>query len=318
MEKARARPTVAVVGAGAVGSFFAAHLIAAGSADVTVCVRTPFEELVVESELSGESQRFSPRLLTEPGQVAATVGGPVDWLLVATKAHQTAGAAGWLAALAGPATRVVVLQNGVEHEARVRPWLAHAETEIVPAVVYCGAEVVGPGHIVHRSNGFLIVPAGPTGAALAALYQDSPAGIHLTEDFTSAVWQKLCANVVANGITALTERRVAVMRRPDVSAVGRALVGECLAVARAEGAAIDDGYVDLLLGAVVGMPDGAGTSMLYDRLAHRPMEQDALYGAVVRVGQRHDIATPLHAAFLALLAAIGDEGAVGSGGGTPA
>jgi len=211
---------------------------------------------------------------------------------------------------------VVVLQNGVEHEARVRPLLPHAETEIVPAVVYCGAEVAGPGHVVHHTNGFLIVPACPIGDALAALYQNSRASIHLSDDFTSAVWQKLCGNVVANGITALTERRMEVMRRPNVSAAAWALAGECLAVARAEGAVIDDAYVDLLVDEAAAMPEDAGTSMLYDRLAHRPMEQDALYGAVVRAGERHGIAAPLHATFLALLAAISD-GSTGRGDWTP-
>ena len=292
------------MGAGAIGTFFAAHLAAAGGADVTVCARRPFADLVVESERSGETLRCSPPVLTDPGQVAAATGGPVDWVLLATKAHQTAGAAGWLSALAGPGTRVVVLQNGVEHEVRLRPLLPDARTQIVPAVVYCGAELVAPGHIIHRTNGFLVVPEGPAGAALAALYEGSRAGIRLTGDFTTAAWEKLCGNVVANGITALTGQRMGVLRRPDVAAVGRALADECAAVARAEGAAIDAAYPEVLLHGVAAMPEGAGTSMLYDRLAGRPLEFDALYGAVVRAGRRQGIPTPLQGAFLALLAAV--------------
>jgi 2-dehydropantoate 2-reductase len=312
-------PRVAVVGAGAIGAFFAAHLIDAQSADVTLCVRTPFRELVVESEADNPpfgadagaapdgapterpALRSVPRVLTD----AAEVDGPADWVLLATKAHQTEGAAPWLRALVGPATKVVVLQNGVEHEQRVRPFV-DPSTEIVPAVVYCGAEVIAPGHIVHRTNGFLIVPAGDSGDALVALYANARAGIRLADDFTTVVWQKLCGNVVANGITALTERRIEVMRRPDLAAVGHALVLECIAVARAEGAYIDDSYADLLLAGIAQMPAGAGTSMLYDRLAHRPMEQDAKYGAVLRAGERHGIATPLHATFAALLTAISE------------
>jgi len=328
-----AKPTVAIVGAGAIGGFFAAHLIDAGSADVTVCVRTPFTELLVESEadnppfgatstevasatkvadgsargVTETASRERPALRSVPNVVTdpADGKGPVDWVLLATKAHQTEGAAGWLRALVGPSTKVVVLQNGVEHEQRVRPFV-NEQTEIVPAVVYCGAEVIAPGHIVHRTNGFLIVPAGPAGDGLVALYADARAGIRLTDDFRKVAWEKLCGNVVANGITALTERRIEVMRVPAIAAVGHALVLECIAVARAEGAAIDDSYADLLLEGIAMMPAGGGTSMLYDRMAGHPMEQDAKYGAVLRAGARHGIATPLHSTFHALLTAISE------------
>lgn len=301
-------PTVAIVGAGAIGTFFAAHLTAAGH-DVTVCVRRRFDELVVDGT-GGETLRATPRVVGAPDElpVAADGSTDVDWLLLATKAHQTAGAKGWLTALAGPATKVVVLQNGVEHAERVRPFLAHAATEIVPAVVYCGAELLGPGHIVHRTNGFLIVPAGPPADALAKLFVDAVAGIRPTADFTTAAWQKLCANVAANGITALTGCRVEVFERDDIVAVGRAIVAETIAVARAEGAAIDDSYADLLFAGIAATPGGGGTSMLYDRLAGRPLEHDALYGAVTRAGRRHAIPTPLHDTFSALLAAIPSDG----------
>jgi len=313
-----AKPSVAFVGAGAIGAFFAAHLIDAHSADVTICVRTPFTDLVVESEATNTAfvatgdalvgpppqrlaLRSTPTVLTDP----ADVRGPVDWVLLATKGPQTEGAAGWLHALVGPATKVVVLQNGIEHEERVRPYV-DAAVEIIPAVVYCGAEVVAPGHIVHRTNGFLILPAGPSGDQLVALYADARAGIRLADDFTTASWQKLCGNVVANGITALTERRMEVMRRPAIAAVGRALLTECVAVARAHGAVIEDSYADLVLSGIAQMPAAAGTSMLYDRLAGRPMEQDLLYGAVGRAARRHHIDTPMHDTFAALLAAISE------------
>lgn len=291
------RASVAVVGVGAIGGFFAAHLIAADTADVVLCVRRPFERLVLETD--GAELVCTPTVLTDP----TAVTGPVDWVLLATKAHQTDGVAGWLAALVGPRTRVVILQNGVEHAERVRP-LVGDETELLPAVVYCGAEVVEPGRIVHRTNGFVIVPESPAATELAALYGPARAGIRSSDDFTTTKWQKLCANVVANGITALTGQRMAVMRRPDLADVGRALVEECVRVGRAEGAEIDDDYVELLLRGIQAMPEEAGTSMLYDRLAGHPLEHDAKYGAVVRAGRRHGIPTPLHQTFDALLGAI--------------
>ena len=312
------RPSVAVVGVGAIGGFFAAHLVDADTADVALCVRTPFTELVLES--GGDELRSTPMVLTDPGvlgpgdapgapalpaEAGPSVRRPVDWVLLGTKAHQTAGAAPWLRALTGPGTRVVIMQNGVEHVERVQPFVADG-TELIPTVVYCGTEVVAPGRIVHRTNGFLIVPASSAADELAELFAPARAGIRTTDDFTTAVWQKLCANVVANGITALTAQRMGVMRRPDLLELGAGLAHECARVGRADGADIDDGYPDLLLRGIQAMPDESGTSMLYDRLAGNPLEYDAKYGAVVRAGRRHGIPTPLHQAFVGLLGAISD------------
>ena len=199
--------------------------------DVTLCVRTRFDELVVESK--GSVLRSRPRIAVDPAEVPAP-----KWVLLATKAHQTEGAQGWLHAFDHAGTRIVVIQNGVEHLDRLRPLVERAE--IVPTVVYCGAEAIAPGHIVHRRNGFLIVAEGAAARGLTEIYEGTGASIRATSDWTSAAWRKLCANVVANGITAITGERSTVMRRPELQQVGRELVRECAAVGRAEGAHLDD------------------------------------------------------------------------------
>ncbi len=305
--------TVAVVGAGGIGAFFAAHLLAAGKADVTLCVRTPFDELVVESELWGATLRSRPRVLVEPADVRGTLDPPVDWVLLATKAHQTGGAAGWLRELTGQGTTVVVLQNGVEQVERVLPLVAPG-TRVVPGVVYSGVEPLAPGHVVHRTSGFVLVPERDPGqgvtpedaARLAALFASERGIVRPVADVTTALWKKLCSNVVANGLTALTERRIEVLRRDDVRKVARALADECVEVGRAEGASVDDAFVATALDRMAAMPEGAGSSMLFDRLAGRPLEHDALYGAVTRAGLRHGIATPITDTVGALLAAVSE------------
>lgn len=292
---------VLVIGPGAIGSFFATHLLECGDHRVVLAARTPFDELVLET--GGHELRHRPPVLTDPAQLPTHLDGPADWVLLATKAHQTPAVAGWLRAAVGPGTTVAVLQNGVEHEARVRPFVGDAP--VLPAVVYCGAEVLAPGHVVHRTNGLLIVPEGDVGRRLAALYEGTGARVRLVDDFTSAAWQKLCSNVVANGLTALTGRRMEVFTDPSVAAEARAVARECLAVARAEGATLDDGYPGLLADGLAAMPADSGSSMLYDRLAGRPLEADALYGAVLRAAERHGIEVPRHRLLAALLGALG-------------
>jgi 2-dehydropantoate 2-reductase len=103
------------------------------------CVRAPFEGLVVEGPEG--ILRATPRIVTTPDAVQ-----PVPWVLLATKAHQTAGAADWLRALATSQTTVAILQNGVEHKERVAPY-ANGAT-LLPIVVECPAVRVAPGRIV--------------------------------------------------------------------------------------------------------------------------------------------------------------------------
>lgn len=99
IDPAQPRPaTIAVVGLGAIGSVVAGSLVAAGRHDVVVCVRTPVDRLVVERP--DDTIDVAVRAVTDPAAVSA-----VDWVLLATKVHQTASAAGWLARLCGPATK---------------------------------------------------------------------------------------------------------------------------------------------------------------------------------------------------------------------
>ena len=109
-------PTIAIVGPGAIGGILAAWLAQDPKNEVTVCARSAFDRLEVETP-EGRIEA-SPRILTDPAQAT-----PVDWVLVATKAYDTEGTARWLAGLRRANTPVVVLQNGVEHVERFAPYV---------------------------------------------------------------------------------------------------------------------------------------------------------------------------------------------------
>ncbi len=289
-------PEIAVVGPGGVGTFFAAHLAAAGRA-VVACARRPFTEYVVDSDRA--SVRAPAAVATDP----SLVDGPVPWVLVGVKAHQTDGAGPWFERLCGPGTTIVVMQNGVEGAERLAPH-AHG-AEILPTVVYCGTELVGPGHTVHARAGHLFTPDVPAAHRLAELFAGTRAEIRPTAGYVDEAWRKLGLNVVVNGITALTDRPIAVVADEPLRTVARGILAECWAVGRAEGSTLADDGIEPLLTGLGGAP--GITSMLQDRRAGRATEHDALYGAVVRAGVRHGIPTPLNQAVGALLAG-GDPG----------
>lgn len=290
--------SVAVVGPGSVGVFFAAHLAAVGR-DVIACARRPFDEYVVDSEVS--PVRHPAHVVLDPGELH---DGPVDWVLVTVKAHQTQGASPWLARLCGPNTVVVVIQNGIEGEERVQPFAGSAE--VVPGTVYCGVELQEPGHVTHYASSHLFVPVRPSNARLQNLFHGTPIKIIPAENYLTETWRKLGVNCAFNGVHALTRRRFDVMGDPGVADVSRRVLAEAWAVAAACGAELSADDVDPLIDAVVASKPRGATSMFYDRMAGRPTEHDALYGCVVRAGRRVGVPTPLHEVFDALLAA-GDD-----------
>lgn len=290
---------LALVGPGAVGSYFAAHWIAAGH-EVLLCSRRPFDRLVVESAAAPAS--VPARVVTDPTQVTAAR----PWVVVAVKAHQTNGILGWLDRLCGSGTRVVVLQNGVEARARVQPLVGDAE--VLPGVVYCGAELLAPGHVVHSGGNRLLLPSTEAAREFVLFADGAATSVTARDDFTTQAWRKLGANVAVNGPTALIDRTTGVLRDPGVRALAVSLVRECWQVGAAAGADVDPDEAADHVTRLAEVPP-VGTSMLQDRRAGRPTEHDALYGAVRRGGLHHGIPTPVTHAVQSLLRA-GDPPAV--------
>ncbi len=288
-------PRIAVVGPGGVGCFFAAHLAAAGH-EVVACARRPFDRYLVESD---EAPVAAPAtVVVDPEQLD---GDPFDWVLVAVKAHQSAGAAPWFDRVCGTGTVVVALQNGIEAVERLAPFVAGAP--VLDSVVYCGAELIEPGRVRHTSNSRLIVPDVAESHRLAELYRGTPVTIDISADHRRSAWVKLGINVVANGLSALTGQPMAVLAEAEIAEVAAALLTEVLTVGRAEGVELELDGVEQTIALLAAVPSGR-TSMLHDVEAGRPTEHDALHGAVIRAGRRHGIPTPYTDTIHALLAAL--------------
>ena len=302
--------TAAVVGVGAIGSVFAAALQDAGR-DAVLCTRSPSPS---PSPSASASPSASPSravegtdgrvtVLNAPAVTSADeIQGPVDWVLLAVKAHQTAGAADWLRKLTSDRTTVLVLQNGVDHRERVAPFAGQAQ--VLPAVLWCPAEPAAPHLVRQRGPARVILPAGPAGERAAALLHGGRVEVELTGDFVTQAWRKLTHNAVG-ALMALTGRTAGVFGDEEMARLAERLAAECLAVGRAEGAQIDGTLPAEVVAALVrGRPE-AGSSILTDRLAGRRLEWEARNGVVQRLGARHAIPTPVSDAIVPLLACCG-------------
>jgi 2-dehydropantoate 2-reductase len=299
------RESVAVIGAGAIGGLLAAEVHASGHR-VTLCARRPLDRLLVERDGNGRDVPVAPAGAADDGIVVATDHAQVaaaDCVLVTLKGQDSAAAAPWLDALVGPDTVVVVVQNGVEHRERIGPFAGDAP--VLPALAYAAVERVAPGHLVHRTGDRLVVPdEQPAASRLQRLLEGSALRVEVDADFRTAAWRKLLSNVAANPLTALTTGRMEIFQDPDVRALALGLLREAAAVGRAEGAHLPDDEPERMVAFYDEFPPDSGSSMLYDRLAGRPLEHDVLTGALVRAAARHDVDVPLNRAVLALLGGL--------------
>lgn len=289
--------SIAVIGPGAVGGTVAAWLSRSPLvASVTLCARSALDRLVIEVP-DGSLLEAHPVVVTDPAALEATA----DWVLVATKAYDVEAASTWLGPLVGPRTRVAVLQNGVEHIERFRPWVP--ADRIVPVIVDIPAERSGPGRIQQRRTGTLIVPNSPAGQTFVDLFAESVIAASTTDDFLSVAWNKLALNC-AGAVCALTGQPGGVVAAPGVSLLMRKLVAECVEVGRAVGARLDDQLPDQVVQQARNSPPDSVNSLLADRLAGRPMEWDARNGVIVRLGAVHGIETPANVMASTLLSAM--------------
>jgi 2-dehydropantoate 2-reductase len=289
--------SILLVGPGAIGSTLAAWLCQDDRHQVTVAARTAFDS--IESSTPNGVIRARPRVITDVAEAE-----PVDWILVATKTYDSESAASWFPKATNARTRLAVIQNGVEHVERFEQ---HFErTRIVPVMIDLPAERLSPGRTVQHGQAHLVVPAGDDGAAFLALFAHANFDARQTDDFTTAVWKKLCLNS-AGAVSAVLAKPNGIARHDGIARLMREIVRECVVVGRAQGAKLEDSIPDEIVERTRQAPRDSGNSMYADRLAGKPMEYDARNGVIVRLGRKHAIPAPMNEFMVSLLEAAQDN-----------
>ncbi|MDT7812715.1 MAG: 2-dehydropantoate 2-reductase [Acidobacteriaceae bacterium] len=285
---------IAIVGVGAIGGVTAALLQQAGGHELLLCTRRPMSGLSVETPDGLVKVKAS--FVTIPSEAFE-----VDWVIVSTKAYDVAGAAKWLEQLCSNGAPVAVLQNGVEHRERFAPYVPMEK--ILPVMVDCPAERQAPDRVRQRGVMHLKVPDSALGRDFVKQFTGTPADATTVPDFLTVVWRKLCFNS-AGVLSALVLQPAGIVRGEALGGVALQIIRECAAVARAEGANLEENVADVVLAAQRAAPADSVNSMLADRQAGRPVEIDARNGVIVRFGRRHGIATPANSMAVALMEAM--------------
>jgi 2-dehydropantoate 2-reductase len=307
-------PRVVVFGAGAVGCHFGAKLALAG-APVVLIGRPAHVDAIRERGLWFDS-----------GGVRTTVAlgadaspEPVrdaDLVLLCVKSADTAEAARTIAPRLRDGAVVVSMQNGVDNVERARA--AVPGFDPAAAVVYVGASMGGPGHVVHAGRGDLVIgeyrggadgvrdrpDAGPSRCdRVAATFGRAGVGCRVSGDVRAELWTKLVMNAAFNAISALARARYgSIVADPGAAATMRALIDECVAVARADGVAIGEPAAMHDAAMALGAAMASATSSTEQDLAlGRPTEIDSLNGYVVARGDARGVPVSVNRALHALV-----------------
>jgi 2-dehydropantoate 2-reductase len=319
---------IAVVGAGAIGGYVGGWL-AAGGQDVTFIARGANLDAI---------RRHGMHVIGEDGTEVTgraavfdktSDAGPHDFVILAVKAHQVSAVAPDLAALCHAETAIVTMQNGI-------PWwyfhkhggayegtpVKSADPDgsiarlidadrIIGSVVYPAATLEAPGvvHVVEGKRFTLGEPNGSTSArvqALSAAFTRAGFKAPVIADIRSEIWLKLWGNLSFNPISALTHATlVGLLTFPLTRELSVQMMREAESVANKLGVTFRVGIDKRIAGAEkVGEHK---TSMLQDLEAGRPMEIDALVGAVVELGRLTQTPTPHIDAVYALVSLLARE-----------
>jgi 2-dehydropantoate 2-reductase len=295
---------IGVMAAGAVGGYFGGRLAAAGH-DVVFFARGENLAALRANGLELDSvagHLHLPKVdVTDDPKLVA----PVDIVFFAVKLWDTETAGALIKPIVGPDTRVITFQNGVDSVERLAPILGDS---VVGGVTQISSSIAAPGVIRHTSSFATLRFGRPGGRADAKLSAFADAGkaagldIGVSEAIDVDLWKKFVFLVgLANMTTALRLPVGAFRADPDIRAVYLKTMQEVVAVARAKGVALKDGFAEDRQAFVDTIPPGMRASMSVDLERGNRLELDWLTGKVVSLGRELGVPVPMNEAAYAML-----------------
>ena len=312
---------VCIVGAGALGSFVGARLALAGQA--VQMVGRPAQVQALAAGGLRLIDASGTRTVALPATTEMAAVAQAGLVVLCVKSADTEAAARQLAPHLAPDAVVLSLQNGVANAPLLAALLRRP---VLAGVAYIAAAMPAPGEVRHAGGlgvvmGVVLgaVPGVAAGAdAQATALQVAPnaqavkavqerlqqAGFEVSLSATplAELWRKLVVNCACNAISALAQAPYGVMAAlPAVRELQAAVVREAVAVARAEGQALDEAEMLAAVDRVARLMATQRSSTAQDLARGRTSEIDHLNGEVLRAGARHGIHTPANQALVALV-----------------
>ena len=312
-----AKSRVAVMGAGAVGSYFGGMLARAG-VSVTLIGRRDHLEAIRRDRLFLDTVTFQERVAVEASTDPAAVAG-ADVVLFCVKGVNNEAASRSIARHLAANAIVVSLQNGLDNVETIR---AASGIDALPAVVYIAAALPEPGHVKHLGRGELAIGERvssdrpetassrfPRAEKIAALFQSAGVPCRISQYIEGDIWAKFIMNCAGNAVTAIAQCSYAeAAENPASRELMSRLIEETVAVARAAGIRlpkvnfIDQGIKSL------GTFGTATSSTAHDLARGKRSEIEFLNGHVARLGQELGVETPCNFSVYAMVKLLEESG----------
>ena len=303
---------IVILGAGAIGSVYGARLskqhhvtLVGGAAHVEAIRR---DGLVMQGLLS--------ETLHLPAVTRLERIEPGTLILLTTKVNNNVAAIEPIVPLLTGEVTILCVQNGLYSEDLVKD-LVEDRALVLRAITQVGGVLVRPGVVDNTVAGYTLVEQHEQAPAIAAVLTAAGLDGRVIPDIRKEMWRKAIFNCVINPTTSLVGCDVGGIVDPQLNELKRAIIDECLAVARADGVSFDDLSADAR-GAKVEAHDaraedfialidrvfaGARTiaSMRQDLMKGRKTEIDHMNGAVARLGEQFGLPCPVNARLTAMI-----------------
>lgn len=295
---------IAVMGAGAVGGYLGA-MLAQGGHNVSLIARGPHLTAIRHHGLRVIHHRgeFTAHC---PATANPADAGPAELILLTVKTYQNPAAVPAMTPLVAPDTAILCLQNGID--SYLAPASAFGDAQVLAGAVYIEAALDAPG--IARQTGDVVRvvfgelrPSHPARAqTIAAAFQSAGVPAEIAADTRAALWAKFLFIAAMAGVTSIARQTLAqLMPRPEWRQVITACLREIEAAARANGVNLPPDIYAATLAYIENNLADLQASMHTDVMAGRPLELEALTGAVIRAGRAAAVPTPVNDVIYAML-----------------
>lgn len=307
---------IGIMGSGGVGGYYGARL-ASGGADVTFVARGAHLGAMRDRGITIEGGPDPIHVPVVNATDDTSTIGTCDFVLLAVKLWDTEAALQLMRPMMGRNSTVISFQNGVLKDDYLRA--AYGPEQIMGGVTYVATAIDRPGVIKQTGPmqrlvvGEFDAPSSARAEAFRAVCENGRINVEIAPDIQAEIWRKFVFLVGMSGVTTTMRSKIGPIRSNEQTrAFFLDLMREVVAVGRATGVSLPENYAEEALRLADDVSPEMTTSMHHDLERGRPLEVPWLAGAVVQLGARAGIPTPLNRAINDILALRANGGAMSS------
>lgn len=297
-----------ILGSGAVGGYYGAKLARAGH-DVTFVARGAHLEAIRARGLEIRSPLLGDFTVHAPAEADTRRIGPVDVVILATKAYDNESALPSIAPLLGAATTILPLQNGVDSTTELAA--CYGEAPIIGGVTYIATALAAPG-VIEQTGTYRRIVFGevfgelPRTSERVRAIHEALSGADIQSEAVGdgrvPIWEKFIFLVSLAGFTGAARLPIGPLwSDPFIRTMFLEGSREIERVARAEGVPVAADVVDRIATYVDAIPGSMRSSLLIDLAQGKRIEVEQLHGSVVRRAERAGVAVPIMSTLYAVL-----------------